>query len=135
MNLNFGFYFSDQGGTAKIIATKLELGTYQTLAYQDSNGNWNLLDSPPNIEQELAKCQRYYLGPITCREAIVLSSNAGFLTIHTPVQMNSPATINPAPVTIGEYNKITRNVEMTIDTTLVGVNGIYTTFIFKNFSN
>lgn len=132
--LNFGFYFSDQGGTAKIIATKLELGTCQTLAYQDSNGNWNLLDSPPNIEQELAKCQRYYLGPITCREAIILSSNAGFLTIHTPVQMNSPATINPAPVTICEYNKITNNIDVSIGNASVGVNGIYTKFIFENFS-
>lgn len=43
-----------------IKAAKLELGTQQTLAHQDKDGNWVLNDPPPNKQQELAKCQRYY---------------------------------------------------------------------------
>lgn len=42
-----------------LVAAKAELGTQQTLAHKDENGNWVLNDPPPNYEQELAKCQRY----------------------------------------------------------------------------
>ena len=41
------------------IAAKVELGPTQTLAHQE-NGVWVLNDPPPNFQQELAKCQRYY---------------------------------------------------------------------------
>lgn len=41
-----------------LFAVKLELGTQQTLARQ-INGEWVLNDTPPNYQQELAKCQRY----------------------------------------------------------------------------
>jgi len=43
-----------------IIATKLELGSQQTLAHQDAYGNWVLNDPPPNKALELLKCQRYF---------------------------------------------------------------------------
>lgn len=39
---------------------KLELGEGQTLAHQDANGNWVLNDPPPNLQEGLAKCQRFY---------------------------------------------------------------------------
>lgn len=42
------------------IAAKLELGDTQTLARQ-VNGQWVLNDPAPNYQQELAKCQRYYV--------------------------------------------------------------------------
>lgn len=51
---------SNSAGTCKIIAVKLELGPVQTLAHQDADGSWVLNDSPPNFQQELAKCQRMY---------------------------------------------------------------------------
>lgn len=41
------------------VAVKLELGTVQTLAHQDENGNWVLNDPPPNKQQELEKCRKY----------------------------------------------------------------------------
>lgn len=47
-------------GTTKIEAVKLELGTEQTLARQDADGNWVLNDPPPNYALELLKCQRYF---------------------------------------------------------------------------
>lgn len=45
-----------------VVATKLELGSQQTLARQE-NGVWVLNDPPPNEQQELAKCQRYCYVP------------------------------------------------------------------------
>lgn len=39
-----------------IIAVKLELGIGQTLAYQDSSGNW-VLNEVPDYNEELLKCQ------------------------------------------------------------------------------
>lgn len=41
-------------------AAKLELGSVQTLAHKDSEDNWVLNDPPPNYQQELSKCQRYF---------------------------------------------------------------------------
>lgn len=42
-----------------LIAGKLELGSGQTLAYQNEEGNWQLFETPDYAE-ELAKCQRYF---------------------------------------------------------------------------
>lgn len=48
-------------GTLNIKAIKLERGTTQTLARQASDGTWVLVDPRPNRQQELAKCQRYFI--------------------------------------------------------------------------
>lgn len=42
-----------------IIATKLELGSVQTLAHQDEDGVWQLNEIPDYVEQ-LARCQYYH---------------------------------------------------------------------------
>ena len=42
-----------------ILAIKLELGSTQTLAHQDSSGNW-ILNEIPDFGEQLARCQRYY---------------------------------------------------------------------------
>lgn len=57
------FQFNSIGITQEdtFVAAKLELGSRQTLAHQDENGNWVLNDPPPNKQQELAKCQRYFV--------------------------------------------------------------------------
>lgn len=53
--------FNQNGTGSEIVqAAKLELGSKQTLAHQDTSGNWVLNDPPPNKALELAKCQRYY---------------------------------------------------------------------------
>ena len=46
------------GSTCTVKAAKLELGSTQTLAHQDENGNWQLNEIPDYGEQ-LARCQRY----------------------------------------------------------------------------
>lgn len=63
--INIGIYFGYNNDTVfniKIKAIKLELGPFQTLAHQDSSGNWVLNDPPPNFQQELAKCKYFQQG-------------------------------------------------------------------------
>lgn len=51
------------GNTFDCVAAKLEPGTEQTLAHNEGTKEkpvWVLNDPPPNYQQELAKCQRYY---------------------------------------------------------------------------
>ena len=58
-------------GQTDIVAAKLELGPRQTLAHKDADGNWVLNDPPPDKQQELAKCQRYFeIIPVTVTTAI-----------------------------------------------------------------
>ena len=41
-----------------VLAAKLELGSTQTLAHQDSSGNW-VLNEIPDFREQLRRCQRY----------------------------------------------------------------------------
>lgn len=43
-----------------VLAIKLELGSQQTLAHQDSNGNW-VLNEIPDYGEQLRRCQRYFV--------------------------------------------------------------------------
>jgi len=80
-----------------IIAAKLELGPVQTLAHQDTEGNWILNDPPPNKALELAKCQRYY------RRIDRIVGNTIGTTQYIPVYINYPdMRINPAVNVLGE---------------------------------
>ena len=45
------------GASAKVRAVKLELGSTQTLAHQDENGNW-VLNEIPNYTEQLLRCSR-----------------------------------------------------------------------------
>lgn len=52
-------FYTPYGASIELVAVKLELGGVQTLAHQDSDGNW-ILNEIPDYGEELAKCQRYY---------------------------------------------------------------------------
>lgn len=54
-----GVYCNAAGKTIRIIAAKLELGDTQTLAHQDSAGNW-VLNEVPDYGEQLRRCQRYF---------------------------------------------------------------------------
>lgn len=43
-----------------ILAIKLELGSQQTLAHQDADGNW-VLNEIPDYGEQLRKCKRYFV--------------------------------------------------------------------------
>lgn len=59
-----GYFFVDcvgmAGSSIKILAAKLELGDTQTLAHQDSSGNW-ILNEIPDFGEQLRRCQRYFV--------------------------------------------------------------------------
>lgn len=92
---NWYFYFwktaANTEDSITIQAVKLELGPVQTLAHQDAEGNWVLNDPPPNFQQELAKCQRYYLKAVSGQyyPGCMFTSTNGMFLIPTPVQMRS----------------------------------------------
>lgn len=48
------------GNVLTIKAAKLELGSQQTLAHQDADGNW-VLNEIPDYGEQLLRCQRYML--------------------------------------------------------------------------
>ena len=54
---NVWFRIYGDGSTYK--ACKLELGSQQTLAHQDADGNW-VLNEIPDYGEQLARCQRYF---------------------------------------------------------------------------
>lgn len=91
--------FTAQEVSATIEAAKLELGSQQTLARKDAEGNWVLNDPPPNPATELAKCQRYFyrvgLGTGNVHHGVGISSSTGrcLVTMPTPVTMRINPTV------------------------------------------
>ena len=110
-------------------SAKLELGPRQTLARQDEDGNWVLLDPPPNFQQELAKCQRYLLvlsGFGWIGSGVVDGTSTGQFFLPTPVSMR----ITPTMAGLFRiYNHI-NNFQVTTATasghTENGINGMIT---------
>mgnify|MGYP002800809231 CR=1 FL=1 len=99
---NFAFnIFTNASSSCNVIAAKLELGPVQTLARQDSDGNWVLNDPPPNFQQELAKCQRYQCIFNSARAAnytigltFSLSNGNSYAICYTPVPMRTTPSIS-----------------------------------------
>lgn len=81
------------GNSVLLQASKLELGSTQTLAYQDEKSNWKLFETPDYAE-ELAKCQRYQI-PLdgSARYPIVQVLGADGLLIFIPL----PTTMRLSP--------------------------------------
>ena len=79
-----------------IVAAKLELGPFQTLAHKEGS-KWVLNDPPPDYATELAKCQRYQV-PIkgwVAYPATWVDTNEVNCLIPTPAQMRTaPALQN-----------------------------------------
>lgn len=84
------------GADASLVAIKLELGSTQTLAHQDSNNNWVLNEIPDYAAQEL-RCMRYLLWHTeTSKEmcaAMVGSTGRLYCSIPLSVPMRATPTI------------------------------------------
>lgn len=85
-------------GTAILEAAKLELGTQQTLAHQDENGNW-VLNEIPDYGEQLAKCQRYQIQ--------LCNGNNGFVGIGTATSATDCKILLPIPTTLRTTPSIT----------------------------
>lgn len=53
------FFLQTEENVINVVAMKLELGSQQTLAHQDADGNW-VLNEIPDYGEQLARCQRYF---------------------------------------------------------------------------
>lgn len=84
-------------------AFKLEEGSNQTLAYQDSNGDWQLLPQPDSsYGMQLLECQRYQI-PLSAGLVIpstVIQTNYIVFFIPTPIQMRTTPAVATATFAI-----------------------------------
>ena len=91
----FRFANGSSEESKNIVAAKLELGSQQTLAHQDADGNW-VLNEIPNYGEQLARCQRYFIK----LKNIVLNgmTNSGgtmaFGAINLPVPMRAKPSVS-----------------------------------------
>lgn len=97
---------------------KLEFGDTQTLAYQDDDGNWQLLPQPDmDYGMQLMRCQRYfyrkhYLQYQTINLAYEDSEYA-FVMIPLPVEMRTnPVMTQSAPILLGSAERVLNVVEV-----------------------
>lgn len=84
--------FTITGTGQTFVAAKLELGSQQTLAHQDEEGNWQLFELP-DFQEEQAKCQAYQVG-INTLDIIGCSNNATVLYANIP----TPVTMRALPI-------------------------------------
>lgn len=101
-----------------ISAIKLELGSQQTLAHQDANGNW-VLNEIPDYGEQLARCQRY---------ALALSAQSGHSVYgsgmfndgqYARIVVPLPVTMRTAPTV-----SISGDLELIIDGGYYTVNSV-----------
>lgn len=79
----------------RIKAVKLELGSQQTLAHKDADGNW-IINEIPNYGEQLRRCQRYQI-----RVGYNYTSNyAVNLTTGFALYTNSIRALLPVPVSM-----------------------------------
>lgn len=83
-------YIQAGNSPIKLYAAKLELGSQQTMAHQDADGNW-VLNEIPDYGEQLARCQRYYqlysaaeqrpAKAVDCRPTMRVDPSQGTITI------------------------------------------------------
>lgn len=80
-------------GNCYVKAVKLELGSQQTLAHQDADGNW-VLNEIPDYGEQLRRCQRYSVHGVgqRCSGYAINGSDRATIFIPTPVTMRTIAS-------------------------------------------
>ena len=98
----FRFTNGSSEESKNIVAVKLELGSQQTLAHQDENGNW-VLNEIPDYGEQLARCQRYFQTFAT--ESLRPTNALDF----RPVMRATPAL---STITVGEKTLYTASADL-----------------------
>lgn len=84
----------------KLVAVKLELGTEQTLAHQNSSGAW-VLNEMPDYGEELTKCMRYLqvlAAPYdTSGNGVAIGYANNTVDLWVPIPLVVPMRISPTP--------------------------------------
>ena len=120
-----GFQINNtKGGTLDLYGVKLELGSQQTLAHQDADGNW-VLNEIPDYGEQLARCQGHQLifdkgyVPVGFGQAVSDSS----VEIYIP----TPVTLRQIPVASG--NLFLRNGGTFITSSNIAVEAMSPNFV------
>ena len=124
-------------GTGNVKAVKTELGDTQTLAYQKSDGKWELLEHA-DYATELLKCQRHYWQDDTFVTASIatfsgFSASGGqdfFFTIPIPTKMVSPVTISWDSISVIQptgvaFDSGTSEGEISVVSIVTGESNVY----------
>ena len=97
---SISFSFANNIGSIDLLAAKLELGSQQTLAHQDENGNW-VLNEIPDYGEQLRRCQRYFVNfnPYKMKwfampPAIASSANQAYSAVTLPVTMRAQPVVS-----------------------------------------
>lgn len=84
----------------KLVAVKLELGTEQTLAHQNSSGAW-VLNEIPDYGEELTRCMRYLQiisTPYdTSGNGVAIGYANNTVDLWVPIPLAVPMRISPTP--------------------------------------
>lgn len=129
-----GFQINNtKGGTLDLYGVKIELGTQQTIAHQDADGNW-ALNEIPDFGEQLRRCQRYFQrftmeGQRFIGAAILDSPSGGQGVINTAVQMRTSPAISG---NLCIYNAINNLPCTDFAAKGIGSNGIFVTFSAAN---
>ena len=127
--------FTITGTGETFLAAKLELGSTQSLA-QDDSGNWHVLEIP-KYGAELAECQRYLViytldGQRFVGVGHLDFASGGQMLIYTPVQMRALPTITGNLSMFGGGDNIEAQV---LDIQGFGPTGVRCTFTVTNGTN
>lgn len=83
-----------------VLAAKLELGSQQTLAHQDADGNW-ILNEIPDYGEQLRRCQRYFVNfnPNKVKwfampPAVASNTTQAYSSVTLPVAMRAQPVVS-----------------------------------------
>nr|DAG87283.1 MAG TPA: hypothetical protein [Herelleviridae sp.] len=134
----FGFdVVAMQNFGVDIKAAKLELGSQQTLAHQDADGNW-VLNEVPDYGEQLRRCQRYFVrfgfpkpNYCTLGTGVVWSSKSVYISVPLPNNLRAAPAI-----TITGY-VVFRNSDTSMvrsSATRLDALGVGTVLLYFNFA-
>lgn len=93
----FNIYNNSLTQPINVMAAKVEISSNQTLAKQDSNGNWVLADPVPDYTEQLLRCQKYFYRLYNNRYRMVtmiVGQKRAYFTINLPSVFVKTPTIN-----------------------------------------
>ena len=92
--------YVNKGKSVTLKGIKLELGSQQTLAHQDADGNW-VLNEIPDYGEQLARCQRYFVNfnPnkvnwFAMPPAVASNTTEAYSAVTLPVAMRAQPTVS-----------------------------------------
>lgn len=109
------------------VAAKLELGSQQTLAHQDTDSNW-VLNEIPDYGEQLRRCQRYFvnfnpykMSYFAMPPAVASNANQAYSAVTLPVAMRAqPVVSYGGNIALSQKNDHTVTGILVSDNTFTG---------------